>query len=97
MAISIFKIDTLEMKNKLNEILYCDPINQQYQKDYFILALEKLFHKDYLLDIDNDLKMGYPQLRDLIYIMGTPKYNLDEKFDKFLEKLDDQQICFVGH
>ena len=41
--------------------------------------------------------MGYQQLRDLIYIIGTSKYSLDEKFDNFLEKLDDQQICFVGN
>jgi len=91
------KINTPEMKNKLNEIIYRHPINQQYQNDYFILALEKLFHKDYLLDIDNDLKMGYQQLRDLIYIIGTSKYSLDEKFNKFLEKLNDQQICLLGY
>ena len=91
------KIDTPEMKNNIKDILHCDPINQQYQKDYFIIALEKLFHKDYQLVRNDELKMRYLQLRDLIYIMGTLKYNLDEKFDKFLEKLDDKQICFVGH
>lgn len=89
------KIDTPEMKNNLNEILYCDSINQQYKKDYFILVLEKLFHKDYQLVRNDELTMGYQQLKDIIYIIGTLKYNLDEKYSNFTSSLDDKQICFV--
>jgi len=90
------KVNTPEMKQNIDALLYCDPINCQYQKNYFILAFEKLLHKNYQHVRQDENTIGYQQLKDLIYIMGTLKYNLDEKFEKFLDKLDDHQICLVG-
>jgi hypothetical protein len=90
------KVNTPEMKQNIDALLYRDPINCQYQKKYFVLAFEKLLHKNYQHVRQDENTIGYQQLKDLIYIMGTLKYNLDEKFQKFLDKLDDNQICLVG-
>ena len=89
-------VNTPEMKLKLNGLLHNDPINKQYQKNYFIIALEKLLHLDYQDDRKEDITMYYQQLRDIIHILGCPIYNINEKYSKFITSLDDEQVCFVG-
>ena len=90
-------VNTPEMKLKLNELLHNVPINKQYQKNYFIIALEKLLHLDYQDDRKEDITMYYQQLRDIIHILGCPIYNIDEKYSKFITSLDDEQVCFIGN
>lgn len=90
-------VNTLEMKQKLDELLHNDPINKQYQKNYFIMALEKLVHRNYQEGRQEDITMNYQQLGDIIHILGCPIYKNDEKFNKFITSLDDEQVCFVGN
>ena len=90
-------VNTPEMKLKLNELLHNIPINKQYQNNYFIIALEKLLHLDYQEDRQEDITMYYQQLGDIIHILGSPNYNIDEKYSKFITSLDDEQVCFVGN
>lgn len=80
----------------INDLLYDKMVTPQYKKNYFIFSMDKLYTKARVFNRDNDVDITSLQLQDLIYIIGSPNYNLDERYITFISNLNNKQIIYAG-
>jgi hypothetical protein len=86
----------VDIKDNINELLYDKMVTQQYKKNYCVFTIDKLYTKDNVFNRDKNIDITTLQMQDLIYIIGSPYYNLDERYITFISNLNNKQIVYAG-
>lgn len=85
-----------EVKN--NQVLHLENVyNEQDMLSYFNFAINKLFNSDCgIITLNDDIGMSHRQLAFCIYYCNHPTLPTKEKFHKFVNVLNLDQILYVG-
>ena len=91
------KEESYEMERVLSNLTKSDFVTHQYKLNYIHYVVNYLYHKEMGEYRSKKLTISDKQLQDIIYILGSFKYNIHERYSTFLNSLDDTQICYVGY